>query len=48
MDSRRRLSLAVLNQNDEDRMHGNDEGVPLASLELGTQMIHGAISRVAR
>lgn len=37
-----------MNQDDEDRMHGNDERVPLASLEFGTKMIYGAISRVAR
>ncbi|MEO7454638.1 MAG: M20/M25/M40 family metallo-hydrolase [Gemmatimonadaceae bacterium] len=37
-----------MNQDDEDRMHGNDERVPLASLEFGTKMIFGAISRVAK
>jgi len=37
-----------LNQDDEDRMHGNDERIPLASLDFGTQMIYGAILRVAR
>ena len=37
-----------MNQDDEDRMHGNDERVPLASLEFGTKMIYGAILRVAR
>ena len=37
-----------MNQNDEDRMHGNDERVPLSSLEFGTRMIYGVISRVAR
>jgi acetylornithine deacetylase/succinyl-diaminopimelate desuccinylase-like protein len=37
-----------MNQNDEDRMHGNDERIPLASLEFGTKMIYGAIARVAR
>jgi acetylornithine deacetylase/succinyl-diaminopimelate desuccinylase-like protein len=37
-----------MNQEDEDRMHGNDERVPLASLDFGTRMIYGAISRVAR
>ena len=36
------------NQNDEDRMHDNDERVPLAGLELDTRMIYGAIARVAR
>jgi carboxypeptidase PM20D1 len=36
-----------LDQNDEDRMHGNDERIPLASLEFGTRLIHGAIHRVA-
>lgn len=29
-------------------MHGNDERVPLASLDFGTQLIYGAVSRVAR
>jgi acetylornithine deacetylase/succinyl-diaminopimelate desuccinylase-like protein len=37
-----------LNQDDEDRMHGNDERIPLASLELGTKLIYGAVARVAR
>ncbi len=37
-----------MNQDDEDRMHGNDERVPLASLEFGTRLIYGAIVRVAR
>jgi acetylornithine deacetylase/succinyl-diaminopimelate desuccinylase-like protein len=37
-----------MSQDDEDRMHGNDERVPLASLDFGTRMIYGAISRVAR
>ena len=37
-----------MNQDDEDRMHGNDERIPLASLDFGTRMIYGAVSRVAR
>ncbi|MES2176973.1 MAG: M20/M25/M40 family metallo-hydrolase [Gemmatimonadota bacterium] len=37
-----------MNQNDEDRMHGNDERVPVTSLEFGTKMIYGAILRVAK
>ena len=37
-----------LNQDDEDRMHGNMERIPLASLDFGTRMIHGAVLRVAR
>ncbi len=37
-----------LNQDDEDRMHGNDERIPLESLEFGTKLIYGAIERVAR
>ena len=37
-----------MNQDDEDRMHGNDERIPLASLEFGTRMIYGAVLRVAR
>jgi carboxypeptidase PM20D1 len=37
-----------MNQDDEDRMHGNDERIPLASLQFGTKLIYGAVSRVAR
>jgi acetylornithine deacetylase/succinyl-diaminopimelate desuccinylase-like protein len=37
-----------MNQDDEDRMHGNDERIPLASLEFGTKLVYGAVSRVAR
>jgi acetylornithine deacetylase/succinyl-diaminopimelate desuccinylase-like protein len=37
-----------MNQDDEDRMHGNNERIPLASLDFGTRMIYGAILRVAR
>ena len=37
-----------MNQDDEDRMHGNDERIPLASLDFGTRMIYGAILRVAQ
>jgi acetylornithine deacetylase/succinyl-diaminopimelate desuccinylase-like protein len=37
-----------LNQDDEDRMHGNMERIPLASLDFGTRMIYGAVLRVAR
>ena len=37
-----------MNQDDEDRMHGNDERVPLASLEFGTKLVYGAVARVAR
>jgi carboxypeptidase PM20D1 len=37
-----------MDQGDEDRMHGNDERVPLKSLEFGTRMIYGAVLRVAR
>jgi acetylornithine deacetylase/succinyl-diaminopimelate desuccinylase-like protein len=33
---------------DEERMHGHDERIPLASLEFGTRLIHGALLRVAR
>lgn len=36
-----------MNQDDEDRMHGHDERIPLASLAFGTRVIHGAIRRVA-
>ncbi len=34
-------------QADEERMHGNDERVPLASLHFGTRLIYGAIERIA-
>ena len=37
-----------MNQDDEDRMHGNDERVPLESLHFGTRLIYGAILRVTR
>ena len=35
-------------QSDEERMHGNDERVPLKSLDFGTRLIYGAIERIAR
>jgi acetylornithine deacetylase/succinyl-diaminopimelate desuccinylase-like protein len=35
-------------QSDEERMHGHDERVPLESLDFGTRLIYGAISRIAR
>jgi acetylornithine deacetylase/succinyl-diaminopimelate desuccinylase-like protein len=35
-------------QDDEDRMHGNDERVPLASLDFGMRLVYGAMRRVAR
>jgi acetylornithine deacetylase/succinyl-diaminopimelate desuccinylase-like protein len=34
-------------QVDEDRMHGNDERIPLESLLFGTKVIYGAMLRVA-
>ena len=37
-----------MSQDDEDRMHGNDERVPIVSLDFGTRLIYGAVSRVAR
>jgi acetylornithine deacetylase/succinyl-diaminopimelate desuccinylase-like protein len=37
-----------MDQDDEDRMHGNDERVPLASLDFGMRMVYGAMLRVAR
>ena len=37
-----------MNQDDEDRMHGNDERIPLASLDFGTRLIYGAIHRLTR
>jgi acetylornithine deacetylase/succinyl-diaminopimelate desuccinylase-like protein len=51
----RRLGMQALgilpfpmDQDDEDRMHGNDERIPLASLDFGTRLIYGAIHRVTR
>ena len=35
-------------QSDEERMHGNDERVPLESLHFGLRLVFGAISRIAR
>ena len=35
-------------QADEERMHGNDERIPLASLHFGTRLIYGAVLRIAR
>ena len=37
-----------MDQSDEDRMHGNDERIPLASLDFGTRLIFGAVFRVTR
>jgi acetylornithine deacetylase/succinyl-diaminopimelate desuccinylase-like protein len=37
-----------MNQDDEDRMHGNDERIPLISLDFGTRLVYGAILRVTR
>ena len=37
-----------MDQNDEDRMHGNDERIPLASLDFGTRLIFGSVFRVTR
>lgn len=37
-----------MDQGDEDRMHGNDERVPLESLHFGTRLIYWAVVRVAR
>jgi len=36
-----------MSRDDEGRMHGNDERVPIESLHFGTRMIYGAIYRVA-
>jgi len=35
-----------LNQDDEGRMHAHDERVPVASLEFGVRLLHGAVSRM--
>jgi len=34
-------------QSDEERMHGNDERIPLESLHFGVRLIHGAVARIA-
>jgi acetylornithine deacetylase/succinyl-diaminopimelate desuccinylase-like protein len=34
-------------QSDEERMHGNDERVPLASLHFGTRLVFNAIQKIA-
>lgn len=36
-----------MDQNDEERMHGHDERVPVASLHFGTRLIFESIRRVA-
>jgi acetylornithine deacetylase/succinyl-diaminopimelate desuccinylase-like protein len=37
-----------MNQDDEDRMHGNDERVPVSAMGFGTRLIYGTILRVAK
>ena len=37
-----------MSQDDEDRMHGNDERIPLRSLDFGTRLIYEAMLRVTR
>jgi acetylornithine deacetylase/succinyl-diaminopimelate desuccinylase-like protein len=37
-----------MTQGDEDRMHGNDERIPLESLHFGTRLIYGALYNVTR
>lgn len=37
-----------MSQDDEDRMHGNDERVPLESLHFGTRLIFEAVYNVTR
>lgn len=36
-----------MNREDEERMHGHDERIPLASLEFGTKLLYGSLFRVA-
>jgi acetylornithine deacetylase/succinyl-diaminopimelate desuccinylase-like protein len=33
---------------DEERMHGHDERIPLASLAFGVKLLYGAVLRVTR
>ena len=37
-----------MEQSDEERMHGNDERVPIASLHFGTRLIFRAVELIAR
>ena len=37
-----------MSQDDEDRMHGNDERIPLDALHFGTRLIYGALYGVTR
>ncbi|MFL5585705.1 MAG: hypothetical protein ACJ78K_12655, partial [Gemmatimonadaceae bacterium] len=37
-----------MSQSDEQRMHGNDERIPLDSFLFGIRLIFGAIERIAR
>ncbi|HEY4671676.1 MAG TPA: M20/M25/M40 family metallo-hydrolase, partial [Gemmatimonadaceae bacterium] len=37
-----------MHQSDEERMHGNDERVPIASLHFGTRLIFRSIELIAR
>jgi acetylornithine deacetylase/succinyl-diaminopimelate desuccinylase-like protein len=37
-----------LEQGDEERMHGNDERIPLESLHFGVRLIYGTVYRVTR
>jgi acetylornithine deacetylase/succinyl-diaminopimelate desuccinylase-like protein len=37
-----------MDQEDEERMHGHDERIPLASLEFGTKLLYGALLRVCQ
>jgi acetylornithine deacetylase/succinyl-diaminopimelate desuccinylase-like protein len=34
-------------EEDEERMHGHDERIPLESLHFGTRLIYDAVLRVA-
>ena len=37
-----------MTQEDEERMHGHDERIPLSSLGFGVRLLHGAVTRIAR
>ena len=37
-----------LDEEDESRMHGHDERIPIDSLDFGTRLLYGAVHRVAR
>jgi acetylornithine deacetylase/succinyl-diaminopimelate desuccinylase-like protein len=37
-----------MDREDEERMHGHDERLPLTSLEFGVRLLYGTLLRVGR